>query len=367
MTPQPGLIPTRLSGDLRRGGWLLDGYVDGDIDLVSRGRNWRGEGKGLAGYIDSAWRGWFDGHILADSDFTFGRYGSRATVQAGTADAFLRGESIQDISFAVAASPANSHEATSWKFANVVEHILQYHCNYIYDATGAAGSPDGWITEMAIDTTDSTAFEVFIVNQSDNMWRVLQQIGGGDEGGGDFHWPWFDRNNKFWYQLAPPFRGLTSRGTIDKSHLRGQVQVKRNNSQPGQRVGQVQLTAVKNPTTVYTAKYPASVSSGRIVKMDSGVWASSQTIANTRAQQLYEWLTRPYTVVIQVDPGLVLFETLDLSQKITLSYAGSVEDATTGHGMTLDLSGDYFIYKMDVSFNPADRTATATIEMEADN
>ena len=50
-----------------------------------------------------------------------------------------------------------------------------------------------------------------------------------------------------------------------------------------------------------------------------------------------------------------------------VAYAGAVEDATTGHGMTLDLSGSYFIYKMDVSFDPARHTATATMELEADN
>lgn len=371
----PKLIPTTLDGNLRRGGWLLSGTVEGDTDAVIKGQNIPARGKSLATFTDFEWREWLNGHLLSMPDFRFTRYGSSAVWRTGTADAFLRGERLQDISFADVASPSNSHEAISWNFAEVVQHIVQSHCNYILDATGVLGSPDGIISEKDLDTTNSTTFTTFIVRGSNNMWRSLQQIGGGEEGGGEFYRIWFDRANKLFYQPAPIFLSPqpAAKGTLTKEHLRGQVQVKFHNSNPGQAVGQVVLKAVASPTTIFTAKFPTTTpADGKIFKKDSGVWANSQGRTNTLASNLYKWLTREYTLTVEVDPGLALLGDdgagLDLGDRLLLTYDGPAEDADTGAGVHLNLSAQsLFVYGVKVNFNAIRGQAKAVLILEHDN
>jgi hypothetical protein len=330
-------------------------------------------GKSLA-TADTVYTEYFNGHALADPGFAFSRYKSDARWQAGTADAFLRGEAIQDISFTDQSSPANSHEINGLQFADIINHIMQSHTNYILDLTGAAGSPDGIISNTDVDTTNSTAIELFIVRQSNNLWSTLQRIGGGEEGGGEFYRIYFTRQNKLVYQPAPPFvtPAPTSKGTITKSHIRGQVRVTFPNSMPGQRVGQVQLTCVKNSTTVFKTEYPATPADGKILKKTRGVWANSQARADTLSQRLYEWLTRSYTLTIEVDPGLILFGDdgagLELGDRLLVTYDGPTEDATTGHGVHLNISAQsMFVFSASVRFDDMGKMATGILTLEHDN
>lgn len=367
------VIPTSLNGDLRRGGWLLSGQFEGDTDRVSARQAWILKAASHSGFVDFAGRQVFNGHILGQPDFGFDRYISQATIQAGTVDAHLRGESLQSFSLADVASPANSHEATSWNFGQVVTHILQRHCNYLYSADGSAGSPDGVVTETNIDVTNSTTFQQFIVRQSNNLWASLQQIGGGEEGGGEFYRVWCDRRNVIHYQPAPIFISPKpdAKGTLTQANLRGRVQVRYNNNQPGQRVGQVQILAVGGPSTVYSSSYPATAGSGRIHRLDSGIWANSQARANVLSERLYKWLTRLYTLTVEVDAGLALLgddgRGLDLGDRVLVTYNGPVE-AGTGAGVHLNLSAaSFFVYGMQVNFDPAGESATVTLTLEQDN
>jgi hypothetical protein len=370
---RPDLYPLSISGDLRRGGWLLTGQADGDTDAAVANLNVALDGKSLAGFSDSAWREAFNFHVLANPDFQFDRFTSRASWQAGTIDNFLKVR-LQAISFATVASPANSHEATSWNFGQVVTHILQSHCNAIYDPTGAAGSPDGRVTETDIDVTGSTVFETFVVRESQNLWSSLQQIGGG-ENGGEFYLIWCDRRNVIHYQSHPSFLSPQpgALGTLTRAHLRGTVRVQFHNSMPGEKVSQVQIATVKNRSTTYNAVYPASpAGEGEIKEINRGIWAHSQARATALATNLYKWLTRPYTLTVEVDPGLVLFGDdgagLDLGNRLLLTYDGPAEDVITGAGMHLDLDAEsFFIYGADIRLDPAKRRATATLTLEADN
>jgi len=369
MARQDKLIPTQLTGDLRRGGYTLSGYIEGDTDAVAYGDSWQLRVKSGASYVDADWVEVFNGHIIAEPDpLTVSRYSSQANILAGTMQELLAGESIQDIGFTKQASPANDHQITGMNFALIQQHIIERHCNVIYDATEM---PDGVITDTEIDTTNSTVLDRFNVYQSDNMWRSMQAIGGGEEAG-EFYRCWFDRRNTFYYQPAPPFWDTppTSKGTITKSHLTGPVRVQRNANQPGSRIGQVTLTAIKNYNTVYTAKYPASPGDGKISPPRDGIWASSQGVANTLAQRLYLWLTRPYTVTIEVDPALVLLgddgQGLDLANKVHLTYDGPTEDALTGAGFHIDLDYDFFIYGVSIRFDVFNKMASCQLTLEYD-
>jgi hypothetical protein len=127
-----------------------------------------------------------------------------------------------------------------------------------------------------------------------------------------------------------------------------------------------------NANTIYRSKYPTSPGYGKIVKKLSGVWAQSQGRADTLAERLYKWLTRLYTLTIEVDPGLVLFgdtgRGLDLADRIYITYNGPAEDSDTGAGVHLNLSAaSFFIYGIQINFDPARHTATAILTCEHDN
>lgn len=366
----PKIRPVQLSGDLRRGGWSLTGQIDSDTDAAAYGQNWVLRAKSGSDWYDSDWREIFSGHIISQPDnLNFNRYTSQVQLVAGTMDALLAGESLQDIGFTSQATPLNDHQITGMTLAHIVDHIIRHHCNAVY---GASDMPDGVITQLDVDFAGSVPLERYTVSQSDNLWRSLQTIGGGEDAG-EFYRCWFDRHNKFYYQPAPAFwlTPPTSKGTLTKDHLRGQVQISLNNNQPGQRIGQVSITAIKNFNTVYTATYPTNAQPGKILPPRDGIFANSQTKTNTHAERLYKWLTRPYTVQVEVDPGLVLFgddgNGLDLADKIRLTYDGPAEDAISGAGLHLSFNAaSFFIYGIDISFDIAGRTARATLTLEAD-
>ncbi len=369
MISAPNLIPITQSGNLMRGGWLATARIDGDTDLVSRNQNIQLVAKSAAGSLDPEWREVFNGHALSDPDFRFDRHTSQAQVQAGTVDALLRGEPIQDIGYTEQASPTNNHQATGLDFAYMIEHQLQKHCNAILDATGAAGAPDGVVTETDIDTTNSTLIGRYTVAKSTNFWRALQQIADGE-----FYNIWCDRHNKIYYQPRPMFEPspAASKGLLTTSHMRGALQVKYWNSKPGQRVGQVHITTVKDSTTVYKSKYPANPADGKIMPSKDGFWAASQANSDTLAERWYRWLTHAYTLTVEVDPGLAMFGDdglgLDLGDRLTFNYDGPAEDADTGVGVHLLAAGQsMYVYGMQVSFDVVGRLAKAVLTLEYDN
>ncbi len=364
------LIPRQLTGDLRRGGWQMTGYVEGDTDAVEYGDNWVVEAKSGASFVDSQWREIFSGHILSDPEtLEFSRYSSRIEVIAGTMNELLEGEALQAIGFTDQTTPSNDHQVNGLNFGEMIDHIIKRHCNAVYDATEM---PDGVVTELDVDTTNSTALERFNVDKSDNIWRTLQQLGGGEQNG-EFYNPFFDRRNKFYYQASPPFWTTppVSKGTITKDHLRGTVKVKANAARPRDQIGQVSLTAYADYDTFYTATYPTNPARGKVLPPRKGIYANSQARANTLAQRLYDWLTRPYSLEIEIDPGLVLLgddgRGLDLADKITLTYDGPVEDAISGAGVHLDFDAqDFFVYGAKVDFDPAGYMARAVLLLEMD-
>jgi hypothetical protein len=379
MLRRPEIIPVSLNGDLRRGGWIMTARVDGDTDAVTTGRYLQYRGRSLAGWVDPAHRLAFDGYVMGLPNFSFDRYSSQATFQFGTVDNLLTGGSLQDVSFAVVASPSNSHEATSWRFSTMIQHILKSHTNFVYDADGSAGdgSPEGVLTVLDFDASSTlfdTAGDYFIVNSTTNLWATLQQIGGGEEGGGEFYRIYCKRDGSLVYTPAPAFisPAPTAKGTLDTSLIRGAVGVQYINNQPGQQIGQVQIVAGIRPANIYNAQYPASPASGKIFEKKSGIWAQSQARADTLAERLYKWLTRPYTLTVNVDAGLALFGDdgagLDLGDRLLVTYDGAAADADTGGGVHLSLSAQaFFVYGININLEPERRRATATLTLEYAN
>jgi hypothetical protein len=364
------LIPQSLEGDLRRGGWQLTGYVEGDTDAVAEGQNWVVRAKSGASFVDAEWREIFSGHILSEPEsIEFSRYQSRIEVSAGTMNELLEGVNLQAIGFTNQATPANDHQINGLNFARMVEHILRRHCNAVYDDPTM---PDGVVNSLTVDTTDSTTQGRFNVDKSDNLWRSLQDLGGGEEAS-EFYFPWFSRRNEFYYQAAPPFWTTppVTKGIITKDHLRGAVKVVVNSARPRDKIGQVSLTAYANFDTFYNATYPANPGRGKILPPRKGIYANSQARADVLAQRLYDWLTRPYSLEIEVDPGLILLgddgRGLDLGDKVTLTYNGPAEDTISGAGVHLNFAAQsFFIYGAKVDFDPAGHMAAGILLLEYD-
>ena len=359
-----------MNGDLRQGGTLVSAVIDGDTDAVVFGDNARLLGRIHTDYSDPDHLEYFNGHVLGTPSFNFNALTSQAPVRLGTANYLMTGR-LQSIGFTEQASPANDHQiAPTMRVSDCFEHVVNAHCNFIFNATTM---PDGIITETDYETSD-TAQELINVRGGNNFWAALQtQLGGGEEGGIQFFRPYFTRKNKLVYQPAPHFRTtpLTTKGTITKEHIRGRVRVNVRNAKAEDRVGQVQLVAVDAGQTVYTGVYPSNPAEGKEVKK-TGIWTDGQSRVDTLAQNLYEWLTRPYTLTIDVDPGLILFgedgQGLDLGDKVTVTYDGPTEDSATGAGVSVNFNAqDFFIYRYRITYDPRSRTGKGTLELEADN
>lgn len=362
-------LPQSLNGSLTRGGTIISGQLVGDTDGLEYGRNVQLQGiSGAGGSLDPAYRTFFDGHCLtAPDNIQFDKYTSTAMIQIGTMDNLLKGH-LQDIGFTEQASPQNSHQITGMSIADIVDHILRRHCNAVYHATQ---TPDGVITDLDVDTTNSTPLTLRNVRKSNHFWRRLQELGGGERAG-EFYRCWFDRRNKFYYQPAPAFFATppSSKGTLTNEHIRGRVRVKVHNADPATKIGQVQLYAVSTGTSTYTAEYPTNWGDGKIHQVSSGVWANNQTRADTLAERVYKWMTRSYSLQVEVDAGLALFGDdglgLDLGDAVSITYDGTADNG--GAGVHLQLSAaKFYVYGIDVRFNLPRKSARCTLTLEADN
>ena len=366
-------VVKRISGDLRQGGSLVTGTVDGDTDLLEFGDNVRLTGKSLVDFDDLEYRQIFTGHVLETPDFSFDPFSSQTSLRLGTANELMRGGTIQDIAFTEQVSPSNDHQiAPTMRISALFTHVVEHHCNFIFHATRA---PDGIIFSTDIDTAD-TAISRLNVHKDNNFWNALvNKLGGGEDGGVQFYRPYFRRSNELVYQPAPMFQSSppTAKGTLTKEHLRGRVRVNIRNAKPQERTGQVNIVAVGGDNVFYEAKFPATTpTEGKIVVKDRGIWADSQARANILAQNVYDWLTRPYTLNVEVDPGLILFgddgQGLDIGDKIAVTYNGPAEDSATGAGVHLNLSAQVFwVYKYDVTYDADAKSTKGTLELEADN
>ena len=358
-----------IEGDIRQGGTLITGRIDGDTDAVVYGDNLRLLAKSNSQYDDPEWREFFNGHVIESPSYDFSAFESHLTFKAGTANYLMRGR-IQDVAFTQQAVPANEHQiAPTMRLSSCFSHLISSHCNFLYNATTR---PDGIIFSTGYDTAD-TALTRFNFNKSNDMWSALvQQLGGGDEGGVQFFWPYFKRDNTLTYKGAPHTLGLTSKGTLTKEHLRGVVRVTTRNARAEDKIGQVQIIAVGGDTTIYESVYPTTPGDGRIVEKKSGIWADSQARADVLAQNLYEWLTRPYTLQVLVDPGLILFGDdglgLDLGDKLAVTYDGPAENTATGAGVHLNLSAAaFYVYKYQIPYDPKKANGRGSLTLEVDN
>lgn len=366
MTLIKELIPQTIVASLSKGGVEATGTIEGDTGLLQRGDYIVLRGMSFAGYRDTEERDVLSGWLTSDpTPIRFDRYSSTVTVKFATSDGLLRGGSVQAISGVETTPQNNAHEwPAPMKISDNIFHVLQDHCNFVQTTENPNGIIDTWF----VDTAGSTQRDVFIMRASDNLWSNLQRYGGGEKTS-EFFRPWFDRYNTFYYQKAPAFWSTppTSIGTLHDGLILGQPTINIRNTTPGDITGQVILETKGLATnTTYQSQYPASALAGKIVRTTSGLWASSQADSNEKAQNLFRWLTRPYTMTVQIDPGLLFFEGgrgIRLADAIDVVYDGPANN----NGLHINLNNKFYVYGYNVRYDYTRDTATATLTLEADN
>lgn len=363
-------IPQSIEGSLSDGGWVAKGKISADMDVVSFGDNLQIQALNMSGgIIDSDYATVFDGHCLSNpQNIAFDKYTSTADVLAGTANNLLKGY-LQDIGFTEQASPTNDHQMTDLSFAAIAEHIMERHCNAIYDATD---TPDGIIKTTYVDDTNSVTTTIKNVRASNNLWGRVQQIGGGDESS-EFYYSYMDRLNRWHYEKSPFFQlpTPTSRGTITSEHIWGTPVLVSRQSDVTNIIGQVDLrTKAPDAATYYYSTYPATAGEGKIYQLHTGVFANSQAKSDDLAERLYKWLTREWTLKIQVDPNLILFGDdgygLDIGQAVSVTYAGPAD--TGGNGVSVEFDEQkFYIYQASVQFDNDSHEGVGSLTLEVDN
>jgi len=349
------IIVDSINGNLIRGGSIARCRTEGDADVVQYGDAIRITDPDLQ-FV------YINGHVMADPDIAFDGLNSTARFNVGTADAMLSGR-LQAIGFTEQATPANSHQiAPTMRFSSIVQHILESHTNLIYNATTM---PDGPIIDADYDTGNDVAINRYNVYETNNLWSTLvNSLSGGETGGIQFYRPYFTRDNAFRYKATPHHRAasITSKGTFTKSTILGRVRVTQNS----RKFGQAQVSGVSNGDVIFDAVDPASPLDGAIWEIFQGVYTDSQARSDGQAEGLYKWLSRLYTVEIEVRPELLLHEGLDIGDKVVIDYDGPAEDIITGHGMHIDFNNhEFIIYGYDVQFEPEFNSGRAFLTLES--
>ena len=353
-----------MDGNLERGGWTVQGNLLDDLTGLVFGQNVALHGQNLSGGIaDPQYKQYFNGHCFTGvSGYSVQKWSSRGTIRLGTADNLLKGY-LQDIAFTESASPQHGHQITDLRIAKAVEHIMRDHCNVIFDPVK---TPNGIVPSVDVDTAGSVKRETFIVRKSNNFWRRIQEMGGGNKAG-EFYYPYFTRDNVFHHRLNPFASSPTSKGTLTNNHITGPLRIQFTDANPLNRVGQVDLyTVMVGSENFYNSVYPNPQDGGKRHILGTGVWADSQVRSDAMAQQLYEWLTRPYTLFVPVDPCLLLFgddgKGLDLAEAVHVDYDGQVDDG--GNGFNFQIDTDGYIYGATLRFDSANDKANCILRLE---
>lgn len=348
------IITESITGNLKQGGTLARCYVEGDSDAVQRGDSVRlSDPSGQYVYLI--------GNVLDDPSIQLTGLNSRAVFTVGTAN-YLSSGRLQAIGFTEQASPVNSHQITpTMRFSSMVQHILEAHSNLIYNATSM---PDGVVVDTDYDTGNDVAIARYNVRESNDFWgTIVNNLSGGEQGGIQFYRPYFTKLNGFRYKAAPHFRAssITSKGILTKDHILNTMQITQNS----RRIAQAQIATIFG-NTLYAASYPANPLDGEIFEITRGVYADSQARTDGFAEGLYKWLSRRYTVRVEVRPDLLLHERLDIADKVQIDYDGPAEDTITGQGFHINFDNHNFIvYGYDVQNDPINQTAKAFLDLES--
>lgn len=347
------IITRSITGNLKQGGSLARCETNGDTDIVKRGEAIRlTDPSGEFTYLV--------GHVIDEPSIDFDGLNSVARFTVGTANYAATGR-LQAIGFTEQASPTNSHQISpTMRFSSMVQHILEDHSNLIYNATSM---PDGPITDTDYDTGNDVAINRYNIRQSNNFWSTLvNSLSGGEQGGIQFYRPYLTKLNAFRYKPAPHYRTITSKGTFTKNSILGTVKI----TQHTRKTAQVNIAGIANGDVLYSAKYPASPLDGEIFELTQGVYTDSQSRTDDHAEGLYKWLSRLYTVRIEIRPDLFLQESLDIADKVIINYDGPAEDATNGNGVRINLDNhEFIIYGYEFNNDPANQSAKVFLDLES--
>ncbi len=345
------IIAQSIRANLFSGGAIARCYVDNDSDLVQRG-------DGIRVSDVSGDNTYLIGYTLDDINTSLSALRAITRFNIATPQAHLTGR-LQAIGFTEQASPSNDHQiAPDMTFGDMVEHILVAHTNLIYDATSM---PDGVVLSTNIDKSDAE-IDRYNVRASNNLWQTITGQLSGQNSNIQFYMPYFDKFGDFHYQPSPHFSAPATQGELNRTNILAPMQV----TTHSRNVGQVEIAGIANGDTLYTSIHPSSPTDGTIHQISQGIYVTDQTMLNDFAEGLYGWLSRPYTVRVEVRPEIVLYDGLDIANRVDITYDGPAEDAIFGNGFHLDWSTQGFIvYGYEVEFDIPRNSARCWLDLEA--
>ena len=352
-----------LSGDILNGGWKCTLTTMQDTDILERHQGvqvtWR---PSLGGNFGSPLPA-FSGHVFLHKMRFTGTH-AMAEIEACTTDEFLRDSWMQGIHFrdVGAAFRVHFHEDDNahgnLTLGKIVRHILGYkdaawwvsHTNTVFNGIE---NKSGWIgiDDVVISAFDAVAnplgsmrTDSYIVEETDNIWRTLQQIAGNE-----FFTIYFDKLNNLHYKRHPMFQAVLPDPVmvLTAAHLVGapEVELRPEFGTYAESGYQIVLHAVTDDGSTLHASVPDSgemrVQGKR--KEISYVRCNAQAALTFWARRLYDYETREYTVRIEL-PGMsgLLFELLD---RVAITYVG-----TAYTGLDINWTNKMFwIHKIDVT------------------
>lgn len=363
-----------ISGDVAAGGWKCSLTTAGDTDILESNQevqiSWR---PSLGGNFGSPLPA-FNGHITGRKiKFT----GTQATtlLEARTTDALLQSAWVQGIHFrdVGADSRANYHEfddATgNLTLGRIVQHILGYldgsfwisHTNCVFNGVHNAS---GWINIDDVEvsawtlgnTMGSMRADSYIVEETSNIWRTIQQIAGNE-----FFVAYFDKLNNFHYKRHPMFQSSLPDPvmTLTKDHLieEPEVEERPEGGDYGKNDLQIVLHAVTDEGTTLHSYSPAQgeLRTQGQRKEISYIRCNDQNTLDFWARRVYDFESRDVSARI-VLPGMsgLLFNLLD---RVAITYVGS-----SYTGLDINWSAKKFwVHKIDVT------PVRSVLTLEAEN
>lgn len=326
----------RITGDVSQGGWSAAGtlFNDGDSFVINQELSIAFDDG------DAILQPAFLGHAVP-GDLSIEVQGSVIGIDSTTAQEFMKKDKVQGIFFAENATPANLHQITDMNLANILEHIVDFHCNL------SMTNYDEGIILHNIDTTNSVGLDDWEVKEG-RFWQRLTEIAFADT-----YVLFFDKENVLQYTPhpmflthPPPILNLTESDMMEPLTITPNYRT----------IGQVKIFGRDSEGFQLEAKFPTSIGQGEVIER-SGVIARNATFLTRLATQIFKFESRANTIIVKLGGSIGL--NLELMDLITITYARAVD------GINF-VATEFWIHKIDVAFQENFNSVT-TLTLQQDN
>jgi hypothetical protein len=224
-------------------------------------------------------------------------------VLAATSQVILQKLEVQALGWTQRAAPANNHQLVDLTLGAMARHILEEHCNVVYDAVA---NPNGWAALTWLDDAEGDSFGYFVTSRG-TIWGIVQELA--NHGG---FVAFFDKRDRLHFDYHPMFIPPPKTVTLDEELWYEITATPRDLD-----VNQVVATGRQDDGTDLRSAYPAD--KGLYGREESvAVRATTQLNLDTVAEYWYRYLTRPHDLEITT-----WATNLDLGDLVGVTYTNA--------------------------------------------